>query len=187
MFYGKGYNEKVEGEKYYKTTENGKTTRCYNTWANMLERCYSAKYQAKHPTYIGTIAYYEWLNYQNFAKWFYNNFYEIENETMCLDKDLLSGDNKIYSHNTCCFLPQSINKVLVGAKGYYFHKPTGKYQAQIKYKGKVINLGYFLTEKEAKQTYKLNKQLIVYLLAEEYKDKLPTKVYNALMNYQMDI
>ena len=187
MFYGKGYNEKVEGEKYYKTTENGKTTRCYNTWANMLERCYSAKYQSKKPTYKDIVVAEEWLNYQVFSKWYENNYYEIENETMCLDKDLLSGDSKIYSPNTCCFLPQSINKVLVGSKGYYFHKPTGKYQAQIKYKGKIINLGYFDTEEEARYTYKLNKQLIIYMLAEEYRDVLPFKVYEALMNYRMDI
>ena len=57
----------------------------------------------------------------------------------------------------------------------------------IKYKGKVINLGYFETEEEARYTYKLNKQLVIYLLAEEYKEYLPLKVYEALMNYRMDV
>ena len=71
-------------------------------------------------------------------------------------------------------------------KGYYFNKSANKYQANIKHKGKKINLGLFDTEDEARYTYKLNKQLVIYLLAEEYKEYLPTRVYEQLMNYRMD-
>lgn len=186
MLFGKGFNEAIEGQKVYKACENGKPTKCYRTWQRMLERCYSPKYQSKKPTYIGTECYNEWLNYQAFAKWYENNYYEIDGQRMELDKDLLSGGNKVYSPNTCLFLPQSINGVLQGGKGYSFHKQTGKYQAYISYKDKNIYLGYFDTEEEARYSYKLNKQLIIYLLAEEYKEYLPVKVYEALMDYQME-
>ena len=39
------------------------------------------------------------------------------------------------------------------AKGYYFHKPSGKYQAQIKVDDKRKHLGYFVNEEEARQAY----------------------------------
>ena len=39
------------------------------------------------------------------------------------------------------------------AKGYYFFKINQKWKAQIKVKGKVISLGYFNTEEEARNAY----------------------------------
>lgn len=45
--YGVGYI----GEGKYKVKENGKTTKCYETWHSMLRRCYDEKYQEKK-TYI---------------------------------------------------------------------------------------------------------------------------------------
>ena len=38
-----------------------------------------------------------------------DNYYEINDEVMCLDKDILFKNNKIYSNNTCIFVPQFIN------------------------------------------------------------------------------
>ena len=37
----------------------------------------------------------EWHNFQNFAKWFYENYYEISGEKMRLDKDILIKGNKM--------------------------------------------------------------------------------------------
>lgn len=185
MIFEVGYNEPIEGQEVYETYKNRKKTRSYILWNNILQRCYDPKLHTKEPTYIGTECYNEWLNYQAFAKWYENNFYEIEGEKMEFDKDLLSKDGKIYSPSTCVFLPHSINNALINAKGYTFNKQANKYHVQTWYKNKRIYLGSFDTEEEARYTYKLNKQLIVYLLAEEYKDKLPSKVYDALMNYQL--
>ena len=53
--YGVGYNEPIEGEKVYRAYENGKPTRCYYTWRNILERCYSDKLHTKEPTYKDVI------------------------------------------------------------------------------------------------------------------------------------
>ena len=39
------------GEGKYKTSKNGKDTKCYKTWNHMLERCYSEKYKKKK-TYL---------------------------------------------------------------------------------------------------------------------------------------
>ena len=106
MVYGVGYNEPIEGEKVYRAYENGKQTRSHKTWEHILERCYSAKLHAKEPTYKDVVVAEEWLNYQVFAKWYEENYYEVEGQRMELDKDLLSGNCKIYSPNTCIFLPK---------------------------------------------------------------------------------
>ena len=50
-------------------------------------------------------------NYESFIDWCNENYYEVPNEEMNLDKDLF-GNGKIYSENTCCFLPKSINLLI---------------------------------------------------------------------------
>lgn len=59
-------------------------------------RCYDVKYSKKHPTYKDCTVCEEWHNFQTFAKWFDENYYEIENTIMDLDKDILKNGNKIY-------------------------------------------------------------------------------------------
>ena len=108
-YYGIGYL----GEGKYKVWENGKHTRVYKTWNHMLQRCYSEKYHEKESTYINCEVCNEWHNFQNFGKWFDDNYYEIEGEEMNLDKDILVKHNKIYSPETCVFVPHKINKLFV--------------------------------------------------------------------------
>lgn len=107
------YNVGYLGEGKYKVSENGKNTRVYDTWKAMLQRCYSEKEHERHPTYIGCEVYEGWHNFQNFAKWYDNNYYEVDNEKMCLDKDILNKGNKIYSPDTCIFVPETINKLFI--------------------------------------------------------------------------
>ena len=108
-YFGVGYI----GEGKYKVWENGKNTKCYKTWHNMLNRCYDEKFHEKYPTYIGCEVDKNWHNFQNFAEWYYNNYYEIEGGKMCLDKDILYKHNKVYSPKTCIFVPQTINSLFV--------------------------------------------------------------------------
>lgn len=103
--YGVGYL----GEGDYKSKENGKITRVYTTWHNMLNRCYSEEFHKKQPTYIGYEVSEEFHNFQNFGYWDSDNFYQIEGEKMCLDKDILYKHNKIYSPETCIYVPNTIN------------------------------------------------------------------------------
>lgn len=42
----------------------------YRRWFDMMRRCYDPKWQKTHPAYVGTQVCEEWLNYQNFAKWY---------------------------------------------------------------------------------------------------------------------
>ena len=179
--------------------ENGDTIKSYLVWKSMLRRCYSDKEQKKYPTYKDCYVCPEWLNYSNFKKWFNDNYYEIDGEQMALDKDILMKGNKVYSPNTCMFVPQNINKLFIKrnkARGEYpigvtFNKNKNKYTAfcNIFYNGKSKqkNLGYYNTIEEAFNAYKQFKEANIKQIADYYKDKIPNKLYEAMYNYKVEI
>lgn len=164
----------------------------YRTWKSMLERCYSDKYHQKEPTYIGCSVCEEWKVYSVFKRWFDENYVE----GYALDKDILVKNNKVYSPDTCCFVPHVINALFIKHDGKRGKYPIGvsaynkKFCARINVppKGSVW-LGSFNTPKEAFVAYKFAKEAHVKKMAALYfKDgKITEKVYNALMNYKVEI
>ena len=179
--------------------ENGKQLDSYICWKNMLERCYSAKCQKKHPTYIDCCVSEVWLYYPNFKKFYNETYYEVENKTSQLDKDILVKGNKVYSPETCVFVPNFINKLFIKRQndrgafpvGVYYHKTKKKYVAQLSVfkNGKKTqkHLGYFDTANEAFYVYKQAKEDYIKEIADEYKDKIPAKLYEAMYAYEVDI
>lgn len=195
-YYGIGYL----GEGEYKPTENRKPTRVYDSWHSMLQRCYDGKFQEKYPTYKDCKVCDEWLNFQNFAQWYEENFYEIKSQQMSLDKDILIKHNKIYSPETCIYVPQTINTLFVkcdskrgeSAIGTYHYK-NSKYQAHCSLinpktgKSKFKHLGYYNTELEAFEVYKYYKEKNIKIVADYFKNLIPQKLYQALYNYEVEI
>ena len=187
--FGVGYT----GEGKYKTSENGKLTKCYEVWQNMLERCYDNKYKEKHLTYEHCEVCKEWYNFQNFAKWHENNYYTVRDEVMCLDKDILFKGNKIYSPETCMIVPQTINTLFIKCDKLRGNLPIGvsikrnKYRATLCVNGKQINLGSYNTPQEAFQAYKKFKENYIKQVADEYKEYIPKKLYEAMYNYEVEI
>mgnify|MGYP003199047241 FL=1 len=189
------------GEGKYKVSENGKDTKSYNTWRNMLQRCYNEKCQEKNPTYKGCTVCDEWHNFQNFAKWYEDNYYEIEGERIHLDKDILCKGNKIYTPETCVFVPQTINMLFTKRQndrgesviGTSYHKRDKKYQAYCSLinpktgKSKDKYLGYYDTEIEAFEIYKYYKERNIKQVADYYRDLIPERLYMALYNYEVEI
>ena len=178
---------------------NGKHTKVYSVWHDMLGRCYNKKYQEKKPTYIGCTVCEEWHNFQNFAKWYEENYYEVNNEEMALDKDILIKGNKIYSPQTCIFVPKRINSLFINAKGRRGNYPIGvswierdrvfrsycsKY---INGKNKNIYLGSYHSIEEAFMAYKNFKEKYIKEVADEYKNLIPIELYKALNRYKVEI
>jgi hypothetical protein len=81
-----------------------KDKRAYQTWVNMIKRCYSSSYQYKNPTYRGCTVNKKWHCFQDFAPWFYSNYIEGYH----LDKDII-GTGKEYSPSNCIFVTQEDN------------------------------------------------------------------------------
>lgn len=173
-------------------------TKCYKYWEGMLSRCYNPN-NKKHLSYINCTVCDEWHNYQNFAKWFYENYYEISNEEMCLDKDILNKGNNIYSPNNCCIVPATINKIFIKReKAKKFEMPIGitktenknkptTYRAKIKKYSQYKQIGNYYTMKDAFNAYKIEKEKYIKEVADLYKDKIPKKVYDAMYNYKVEI
>jgi len=130
--YGKGYL----GEGKYKASENGKNTKAYAAWNSMLQRCYDKSTSYNLESYVGCTVCDEWLNFQSFAKWYYDNHYKVKNKKLHLDKDIKYDGNKIYSPWTCLLVPSDINLM--------FRKNTNPSRSKIRniaesYKGVIPN------------------------------------------------
>ena len=179
--------------------ENGERLDSYKCWKDMLRRCYSAKFQEKHPSYIGCSVCDDWLYYPNFKKWYDKSYYEVENKTSHLDKDVLTKGNKIYSPYTCIFVPNFINNLFTKSQktrgelpiGVWYNKAKKKYQAQLSVfangKSTIKHLGYFNTIDEAFKAYRKAKEDYIKEVADEYKDKIPAKLYEAMYSYEVSI
>ncbi|WP_394137451.1 AP2/ERF family transcription factor [Cytobacillus oceanisediminis] len=185
------------GEGKYKPTVNGKSTEQYKVWAAMLQRCYSLRQQEKQPTYKGCTVAEEWHNFQNFATWYDENYYEIDGHRTHLDKDILQKGNKIYSPDTCVLVPQFINGLFIKRDKLRGDLPIGvktcsrypnKYEVRCNNnKGKRVYLKTFDTPEEAFQVYKEYKEKLIKDIAEEYKGRLPDALYNAMFSYRVEI
>lgn len=179
----------------YKAFENGKATKVYSTWNDMLKRCYAEKYHMKKPTYSNCEVCEEWLNFQNFAAWYTKNYYCVPNKVMCLDKDILVKGNKIYGPNTCVFVPQEINGLFTKSDaargqspiGVCLNKNTNKFKSYCKVNGKKTHIGYHNSEEEAFEAYKEYKEELIKSTADQYKEYIPDKLYDAMINYKVEI
>ena len=194
--FGMGYI----GECKYNPYKNKRATKVYATWKDMLKRCYYEKYQEKNPTYKDCKVCDEWLNFQNYGRWFEENYYEVNGESMCLDKDILVKHNKIYSPETCIFVPQAINKLftksdktrsksVIGVHSYI----NGKYQVSCNLinletgKSKQKTLGYYNTQEKAFEVYKHYKEKNIKDIADYFKGQISDKLYQSLYNYIVEI
>ena len=194
-YYGKGYL----GEGKYNISENGKHSDEYYIWHNMLQRCYDPKLQERMPTYKGCKVEDFFLNFQNMGDWIKENYYEVPGEVMCLHKDILYKNNKIYSRETCIFVPERINTLFTKCNKSRGKDPigvtprsSGNYQAycQNEY-GKSICLGTYNTKEEAFQVYKNYKERVIKKVIDSYEGIIPepfyTKLKIAMYNYEVEI
>lgn len=181
---GLGYR----GVGRYIVKDNKVTLKYYLLWSEVLKRCYNKKRLEKRPNYGGCTVVEEWHNFQNFAQWTENNYKPEYMEKWCLDKDILQKGNRIYSPETCCFVPNEINVLFTKNQinrgefpiGVSYNKVYGKYSA-------ILDKGYYDTELEAFQAYKTAKEQHIKEVADKWEDKISKKVHQAMYEYQVEI
>lgn len=160
----------------------------YREWYNMIVRCYS---KSKPSNYKDCTVDKRWHLYSNFKPWFDEHYVE----GWQLDKDVLFKGNRIYSPDACCFVPQDINGLITRHKKAQGMpsgvKKTGykntRYTASISKYGRKIYLGVFDCIEEAFNAYRCVKEKHIKELADKYKDRLESRVYQALYNYKVEI
>ena len=160
--------------------------KAYSVWFDMLTRCYNNKTRRKHHmSYIDCIVCDEWLVFSSFNKWDNINY----KEGFELDKDVMGSDNKLYSPESCSYVPKEVNRLFntrVAARGdcpigVTFNKEHKKYYSQITINGTTISIGQFDNANDAHLSYipvkneylrnKLQKHALLGNISKEYADK----------------
>ncbi len=167
--------------------------KAYTLWSHVFQRCYNNNYLEKFPSYKGCSVHPDWHNFQVFAGWFEQNYDKKKMQGWHFDKDILFKGNKIYSPETCCFVPPEINTLFTKSnknRGIY---PIGvsihnkRFKSYTLKEGKQIHLGTFDTPEEAFEAYKVAKEIKIKELAKFWKSSIEYKVYKALINYKVEI
>jgi hypothetical protein len=194
--YGKGY---LGGDEY----NYHKDRYVYKAWNHMLERCYTEQYKKIFPTYIGCTVCDEWLNFQNFAKWYYDNLW-LDLKDAKLDKDILQKHNKIYSPATCVLVNNHINCLFTKC-----NKDRGQYPIGVSIDKRHDNIRAYvyidgrqstkytpnnISKEERIQLafnwYKQSKEEEIKRVADLYKSEYPNfpqKLYDAMCTYEVEI
>lgn len=165
----------------------------YEDWNSMIKRCYvrgelNTSYFDKEVSSV-------WHCFQDFAAWAtkQKNFGA---KGWDLEKDLLVKGNKIYSPETCVYLPREINSFIkrkrfnnlpLGVDIAYEYNGTPYFRVQGREGGKNLNLGKFNVVEDAFNAYKIHKEGLAKKLAEKWKNEIPDVAYKALLNYTVEI
>lgn len=184
--WGVGINEKGK----HASQVDGVGTKLYDLWTAMLSRCYGS---AKTPAYADCTVDSRFHYFQEFADWCVSQVGYENNFT--LDKDILLKNNKIYSPDTCAFVPLEVNSFFAKSKrtrgsspiGVHWAESKERYVAQINQDGKRVWLGQYKTPEEAFEKYRAEKQRQLNTLIQRYQDVLSDKVIEAMLNYKVEI
>ena len=179
---------------------DGVATKEYNLWYTMLQRCFDEHSKGVLETYKDCTVSENFKSYEYFYDWCNNqvgfNIFDENDKPFEIDKDLLIKGNKLYSENTCVFLPREINVALTKSNktrgdypiGVHWSSTKKVFIAQInKGGGSQKHLGQFDTELEAFNAYKQAKESYLKELANKWSGKVDTRAYDALMNYLVEI
>lgn len=184
--FGVGINDSVDITCY-----NDKR---YTLWHSIIRRAYSDVYHKDKPTYKDVEVCDRWKRFSKFAEDIVKiPFYEkCMTDGYELDKDILGGDFKVYSPETVCFIPRSVNIFFSRntqkdndlPTGVTFNKRLNMYVASCNINGKnTQHLGVFESLEEAEIVYKRTKQRLLKTLADSLRGEIEDKVYNKLINY----
>lgn len=187
------YNQHNKKYKYPARTSTGSKNKPYTVWNDMMRRCTNEKVQEKQPTYRGCTVCDEWHDYDVFYEWFQEHY----RDGYKLDKDILFQGNKVYSPDTCVFVPNYINCLftMTNAKrgqypvGVYFRKDKNKFIAQLSFGGVQKNLGSFDDPIEAFKVYEEAKYKRVKDIAENALKigEIDQRTHDAMLRYVIEM
>lgn len=145
----------------------------FDAWRSMMSRCYNNVPEIYKDVTVCD----EWHNFINFAIWHKENYVQ----GWYLDKDLFRSGDKIYSKDTCCYIPNEINisikaKIAVlQTKGgsYYFNDTAFSFSTRRVYGD---------TYSEAYKMCVLYRQTYIKTLVAKYWKSMRKDVINKLIH-----
>jgi len=164
------YGKDFSGDGPHK---GSKSSRAYKLWSDIFTRCYGGG----NLPYMGCSIDPQWYNFQEFAEWCaWQRGFELN---WHLDKDILTPGNRIYSAQTCVFVPREMNNFYVNtdnAKGYSQTK-SGGYAVYVGNK----YLGVYQDEAAARLRYREGKRDKCRELLNKWSDNLDERVVVAML------
>jgi|SRR5690554_1497795 len=208
----KAYNSKSKGyltfdSELYKTKKLVREACVTSVWKGLLARCNvmtegevsKHKRTKRWESYSDVSICDEWLDFQNFAEFYYEDKYR--DDGWHLDKDILVKGNRVYAPEFCCFVPPKINTLFTSITGQKKRKredlPTGVsyfkgYNNAERYR---VRVNSFVTGKPitvyakdvnlAEQRYKELKKEQITLAANMWRDKIDPRVYSAMIHWEV--
>lgn len=180
------------GEFRSRHLNNGSCTKEYGTWSGMMFRCYGEGRDSTTLRNYGDCTVCSlWHNFQNFAEWCQTQP-EMLHKDSSLDKDIRVKGNRVYSPDTCCFVPLYINTAITGVK---HQNSTGKagvwkfkdsYVSEITVFSDKACLGSFDNREDAAFLYKQVKKAYIHALADVFKSKINSEAYSKLKEWSCD-
>lgn len=181
------------GEKFSKSEFR---LQSYICWNSLLFRCYHKSSKLRSPTYHDCSVSENFKCYSKFKEWCNKQIgfglKDDNGKVFELDKDILIKGNKRYSEDTCCFVPREINSLLNthknsrGGSTLGVRRSGNKFNSVISNFGVRRSLGVFDTEEQAFKAYKQAKESYIKEIAHKWKDQIDQRVYEALMNWEVD-
>lgn len=174
----------------YPSKVSGKTLKEKNLWVAMLSRCYREQSLCLYPNYRGCSVSENFKNYSYFYEWCQSQI-GFGQKVFALDKDCLLKGNKVYSEDTCVFLPRALNNLTTLRGEDRGNYPIGvcasgdKFLVQCLRKPASRFVGYFNTPEEAFSAYKQAKETYIKLQAEKWKAHIDPRAFTALMAYEV--
>lgn len=167
---------------YQETTASGTTvykTRSGRLWKSIKSRTkVGGSAQSQNPSYIGSANMFE--DFQHFAEWCQDQHGYMNKDEKGnfwhLDKDILVRGSKIYSPETCCFVPERVNNLVLGRRsdsgdwplGVNWHKIGKKFRVECgDGTGKMEYLGLFEDVMVAHQAWQRAKIKAILNVAED--------------------
>lgn len=157
----------------YSNLKDKRTKKAYRDWNNMLQRCYGISNFSSKPAYKECVVCEEWHSFLKFREWFDENYIE----GYVLDKDVLIKGNKIYSPNTCSYIPSFINAILLNSRSARGKYPIGVtknrdgFEARLCKRGELHYIGFYKNEEDAFSAYKQAREEYIKEVAQEYFNK----------------
>lgn len=168
-------------------------SKMYDVWKSIMQRSYSYNYHKIRPTYTSCSVDPHWHCFQNFGDWFEENWKSYMGNNWHLDKDILKKGDKVYSLDTCCFVPQEINALFIKRKHREDNLPTGVYKKCNGYAASLSKqrnspyLGTFDSIEEAFECYRFHKELWIKEIADTWRDMITEECYIAMYNRKIKI
>lgn len=182
-------SNKSYGVGLFDSTSVGKdpdVMKIINSWNNMLQRCYSARFHKRQPSYKEVVVCERWKTYSNFESDIMSmyNYEKFLKYGWVLDKDALKGDVSIYSPETCCFIPKRLNSMLASLDGLFDSSvgaskvPSGKYRTSASTN---CNSKCFDTKEEALFEYRKIRCSLFVSELEKWKDIVDDVVIDSVL------